>query len=156
MEDKFSKFLRLFGTIFFTLVGFILVFVLLMLLLRLIVGSLDYIPWFTYVYMSFFILIPSSLFLSVYFIFFKRTFKYKSKPIRFISGFLFSIGMLSWITVLTIDCIEFLKNGYSEIARYYSYNLLFLFINIGMIFFIGVMQALGAEKEKDWMEKHIG
>jgi hypothetical protein len=31
--------------------------------------------------------------------------------------------------------------------------MLYLASNVGCIFLVGVMQALGSEKEKDWMER---
>ncbi len=153
MYNQSGKFFRLFATIFFSVVGFVLAIGLLMLLLRLIVSSFDQIPWFTYFYMCIIILLTPCLFITVYSIFLKKTVYHPSKPVKMISYLVFTMAILSWLTVLTIDFIEFFKNGYPDIDRYYGYNLLFLFINVAIIFFSGVMQALTTEKEKDWMEK---
>jgi len=67
---------------------------------------------------------------------------------------LFIAAILAWASVLTLDTAGFFKSASTEIGKYYSYNLLFLTSNIGMIFLVGVLQALTTEKEKDWMDKH--
>ena len=153
MPDQQGKFIRLFGTIFFSLIGAIVSFVLLMLLFRWLISSLDYIPWFTYFYMSLILLLPTALFVSVFAIFFRRTKMHPSKPVRIFSSAIFLIGILSWFVVLGFDCINFFKTASPEISQYYSYNLLYLVGNVGIIFFIGIIQALTTAKEKDWMER---
>ncbi|MEN9964637.1 MAG: hypothetical protein RL582_1732, partial [Bacteroidota bacterium] len=35
-----------------------------------------------------------------------------------------------------------------------TYNLIPLFSTVALIFFMGVLQALTTEKEKDWMDKY--
>ncbi len=155
MEDNFGKYLRLFGTLFFTFIGFLIVLILLMLGVKLIFGLLGYISWVTYLYMSLIILFPSAIFVTAYIIYFRRTRKHPSKPVRIISYILFSIALLAWAYYLISDLIIFFKHFYNTIEYYNTYNLLFLFINIACIFFVGVMQALSTEKEKDWMQRRI-
>jgi len=155
MEDQFSKYLRLFGTIFFTFLGFIVAIALLLLGFRLLFGLVSYIPWFTYVYMIIILLVPPALFITVYLIYFKRTKVHPSRPVRLISYILFSVALIAWAFFLVGDMIRFFKSGYTSIDRYNCFNLLFLFCNVEGIFFIGVMQALTTAKEKDWMEKHL-
>ena len=154
MHNQAGRFLRLFGNILFSVIGFVLLVSLVMLLLRLISSGFDAIPWFTYFYMCLIILIPPTLFVTVYIIFFKKTKFHPSKTVRLVSYSLFSAGILSWFICLFIDFREFFTNHYPDIEKYYGYNLLFLFINVAVIFFTGVLQALTTEKEKDWMEKH--
>ena len=156
METQFGKFIRLFGNIFFSAIGFILFIVLLLLGLRLVLGAIDYIPWISFVYMSFMLLIPATLFVTVFVIFYKRTKIHPVKSIRWLSNIIFTLAISSWIIILVNDGITFYKNGYPDIDKYFSFNLLFLVINVGLIFFTGVIQALGNTKEKDWMEKHVG
>lgn len=155
MHNQGGRFLRLFGNIFFSFLGVLLAVALVMLLLRLISTGFDAIPWFTYFYMCMILLIPPSLFGTVYFIFFKKTSLHPAAAVKYISYVLFIAGLLSWLTVLIVDFKEFFTNHYPDIDRYHGYNLLFLFIHVAVIFFTGVMQALTTEKEKDWMEKHV-
>jgi K+-transporting ATPase A subunit len=67
---------------------------------------------------------------------------------------LFAVGILIWIVLLVIDFVNFFKNGYQDIGKYFSYQLLPLTSNVAVVFLTGVMQALTTAKEKDWMEKH--
>jgi hypothetical protein len=61
--------------------------------------------------------------------------------------------LLAWGIVLVLDLGTFFRTNAREIASFYSYNVIFLSLNVATIFLVGVMQALSAEKEKDWMEK---
>ena len=155
MGDQFGKFIRLFGNIFFSFIGFIVLISLLLLGLRFFMGALDYLSWLRYFYLSLMLLIPSVLFITVFTIFFKRTKFHPSKPVRIISDTIFISAILSWLVVLGFDSIQFLKHGYPDIDKYYSYNMLYLVINVATIFIVGVIQALTTAKEKDWMEKHF-
>lgn len=154
MESRLEKFLRLFGMMFFSMLGFILVMTLLFLGIRLLFGALDSMSWFSYFYMLGMLLLPSAFFIFVYIVFFKRTKSHPSNIVRWISNLLFIAAILAWASVLALDTAGFFKSASTEIGKYYSYNLLFLTSNIGMIFLVGVLQALTTEKEKDWMDKH--
>lgn len=153
MEDHFGKYLRLFGTIFFSVIGFILAFILLLLGVKLLFGLMSYIPWFTYVYTIFIILLPSALFITAYLIYFKRTVTHPNKVIRWISYTLFSVGLILWAIFLVWDMGLFYKYTYTVIGMYHSYDMIFLIANVACFFIVGVMQALTTAKEKDWMEK---
>lgn len=153
MEDTFGKYLRLFGTLFFTFIGFILAFALLLLGIKLFFGVLSFIPWFSYVYLILIIMFPTALFVSVYIIYFKRTGAHPSTVVKVLSYFLFVVALFSWGFFFVRDLRVFFKYYYNSIEHYDTYNLLFLASNVGLIFFIGVLQALSSEKEKDWMEK---
>jgi len=153
MDDQFGKYIRLFGTLFFTLIGFIVSLLLLMLGLRLFFGLLSFIPWFTYIYMIFIIMVPSALFISVFIVYMRRTAFHPSRIIRYISYSLFSIALLAWGVCLFLDLKTFFTYAYVEIGKYNSYNMIFLASNVACIFLVGIMQAFTTAKEKDWMER---
>ncbi len=69
MEDRFGKYLRLLGSIFFLVLGFIVAVILLLLTVRLFFGLMSYIPWITYIYMIFIILVPAALFIPAYIVY---------------------------------------------------------------------------------------
>ena len=154
MEDHFGKYLRLFGTLLFTFLGFILALVLLFLGVRLFFGLLSYIPWFTYVYVIFIIIVPAALFISVYIIFARKTTTHPSPAIRIISYIIFGIALLAWITFFIMDMIIFFRHAYVQIEKYHSYDMIFLASNVACIFLVGVMQAFTTVKEKDWMDRN--
>ncbi len=154
MESRFEKFLRLFGMLFLSLIGGIVFVALLMMLVRLMFGVLDSMSWFSYFYLSAMLLLPSLFFITVFGYYFKRTKAHPSVVARWISYVIFTTAILTWITVLVMDTLSLMHTGSPEITKYNSYNLLLLTGNIGLIFFVGVLQALTTEKEKDWMEKH--
>lgn len=154
MEDDFGKLLRLFGNIFLSLVGFIIALALLLLGIKLIFGLMEYIPWFTYVYMVFIILVPAALFIPAYIIYFTRTKKHPNKFIRSVSYLFFLMALVTWSVFLVLDIITFFKHAYPAIGMYLSYNMSFLAANVACFFLIGVMQAFTTPKEKDWMERN--
>ncbi len=153
MDDTFGKYIRLFGTIFFTFIGFIIAFILLMLGIRLFFGILSYIPWLTYLYMILILIFPTALFVTAYLIYFRRTRMHPSRIVKIVSYTLFIVAIGFWLVFFIMDIKLFFKYFYATIDRYQTYNLLFLASNVGCIFFVGVLQALSTDKEQDWMEK---
>lgn len=154
MEDRYGKYVRLFTTLVITLLGLLIAFVLLLLSIRLFFGLLSYIPWSTYIYVIFILSVPSMLFISIYIIYFKRTAFHPSALVRYISYSVFTIALIAWGIFLVKDIISFSKFGYTEIEKYYTYNMPFLAGNVAAIFLIAVMQALSIPEGKDWMEKN--
>ena len=154
MEDRYGKYVRLFGTIFFAMLGFILAFILLLLGVRLIFGLLSFISWSAYVYTLFIMMVPAVLFISIFIIYFKRTSSHPSPFVRYISYSLFSIALIFWAIFFALDLITFFKHAYTDIEKYNGYNYIFLSANVATIFLVGVMQAFSAPKEKDWMERN--
>src|SRR6476620_10259316 len=140
MDDN-GKHLRLFGTIFLTLVGFIAALVLLFLGMRLLFGLLTYMPWLSYVYMLIMLSVPAAIFISVYLVYFKRTKTHPVKAVRWISQTIFIVSILVWIAAYISDLVLFFKKGSEEIGHYWSYNMIFLAIDVALIFIIGVIQA---------------
>ena len=153
MEDRFGKLFRLFGTIFFSVIGIILAFILVLLAIKLLFGLMSYIPWFTYVYTIFILLVPSALFITVFIIYFKRTASHPNKAVRWISYFLFSAALITWAVFLFLDMVIFYKYAYPSIGMYHSYDMIFLISNVACIFIVGIMQALTTAKEVDWKER---
>ncbi len=153
MESTYSKYLRLFGNIFFLFLGFVLAFILIIVAFRLLFGLLSFIPWLRVLYMLFILLMPVSIFGTAFLVFFKRTTTHNAKPVKIISYIIFTAILLSWVIFTIYDLVTFFKFHYISIDKYYTYNLLFLSINIFCIFGVGVMQALSTPKEVDWMER---
>ncbi|MEY4703299.1 MAG: hypothetical protein RIR96_1196, partial [Bacteroidota bacterium] len=106
------------------------------------------------IYMGVMLCIPPVLFCTVFYIFFKRTGSHPSKPVRLFSKSVFILAIAYWLFLLGTDLVFFLKNGYGELGKYETYNLIPLFSTVALIFFMGVLQALTTEKEKDWMDKY--
>src|SRR4051812_34515620 len=109
MEDNLSKYLRLFGTIFFSFLGVIVALVLLFLGVRLFFGLLNYIPWFSYVYTIFILLVPACLFMCVFVFYFYRTRTHRSKAVRVVSYTIFTLFLLAWIICLSFDVATFFR-----------------------------------------------
>ena len=153
MENHFGKYIRLFGSIFFLVLGVITTLVLFLLGMKLLFGLLQYVPWTLYIYILFIILVPPTLFITVYLIYFRRTRSHPSRAVRWISWFLFIVALGMWLVFLVMDMITFFKTGSSSIGLYYAYDMIFLASNVACIFLVGVIQALTTEKEKDWMDR---
>ncbi len=150
-----GKFVRLFGTIFFSFITFIVVLILVMLGLKFLFGILDKIPWFSLMFILFIISVPAVLFLSVYTIYFYRTRQHPSSFARYFSYIIFGAVSLCWLYVWIDDLIIFFKYYYNSISHYNSFNLAFLAGNIGLIFLIGILQAFTSKKETTWLDKAI-
>ncbi len=153
MEDRFAKYLQLSFNLFFAFLGFLVAVLLLLLGLKYAFRLLDYIPWFVYLFVIFIIIVPATLFGTIFIIYFKRTKAHPSAAVRFISQGFFGVALLCWAAAFVMDMITFFKTGAREVSSYYSYNIFLLTASVAGIFLIGVMQALTFEKEKDWMEK---
>jgi glucan phosphoethanolaminetransferase (alkaline phosphatase superfamily) len=153
MEDRFSKYFHLTFNLFFTFLAFIVSLLLLMFGLRYAFGLLDYIPWFVYLFVILIILVPATLFITIFTIYIKRTKTHPSAAVRYISQGFFAVALLCWAAAFVMDMITFFKTGSRAIDSYYSYNIFLLAASVAGIFIIGVIQALTYEKEKDWMEK---
>jgi hypothetical protein len=148
-----DKYIRLFGTILFSFLGFIVALGLLILGLRSIFGVLDYMPWFSVMFTLFIICVPAVLFITVYLIYIKHTKPHPSKAAKIFSYIIFTIALGAWLYFWVLDIIIFFKHHYTSIGEYHCYNLAFLASNVGVIFLVGIVQALSTKKEVDWMEK---
>ena len=153
MEDRFAKYLQLSFNLFFSFLGFLVAVLLLLLGFKYAFRLLDYIPWFVYLFVIFIIIVPASLFGTIFTIYFKRTKSHPSAAVRLISQGFFILALLCWAAAFVMDMITFFKTGAREVSSYYSYNIFLLTASVAGIFLIGVIQALTSEKEKDWMER---
>lgn len=149
-----GKFIRLFGTIFFSFIIFIITLIVVLLGLKYLFGILDKIPWFSVMFTLFIICVPAVLFISVYCIYFKRTLTHPSKKARVFSYIIFATALAAWGYFWVIDLFAFFKFHHNSIDRYQCFNLAFLSANIGSIFLVGIVQALSTQKELSWMEKN--
>ncbi len=152
--DTYGKYIRLFGNIFFTFIGFIVLMILIMLGCRLFFDLLSFLPWTVYIYMLFIITVPAAIFIPVYVVYFRRTKRHPSLAVRYVSYGIFTIALLLWAIAFASDIFDFFKHYSATIASYKSYELYFLAANVAAIFFVGILQALTMTKEVDWMEKY--
>ncbi len=148
-----GKFIRLFGTILLAALTFALILTLFFFIMRLFFEALRLLPWLDYLYVAFLICVPAAIFVTAFVLFFKRTLHHPSLAIRYLSLSLFAVMILIWAVIFVLDIISFFRFQFTNIGEYYSFNILFLFINILVIFFTGIMQALTTPPEKDWMER---
>ena len=153
MDDS-GKFVKLFWILFFTVIGFVISLLLLFLLMRLFFGLLGYLPWMVYVYTIFILTVPTAIFLSAFIIFLRRTKSHVSKIARFVSYTVFLVFILLWITAFGFDVKTFITKARTEIEFYYTWNMIFLASSVACLFLIGVLQALTAKKEEDWLDKY--
>ena len=152
MDDN-GKYLRLFGTLFFTFIGVIVSLLLIMLGLRLLFGILDYIPWFSLMFTLFVVCVPAILFITVYVIYIKHTKAHPSTPVKVFSYTVFTAALAAWLFFWVKDIMVFFKHYYNGISEYNCYNLAFLSANVFAIFFVGIVQALTVKKEVNWMDR---
>lgn len=155
-RDQHGKYIRLFGTLFFTFIGFIAALILVLLLFRVLFGVLSYIPWVANIFTLFITCVPAALFISVFIIYFFRTKSHPSLPARVFSYVVFAAALASWAYVWVSDLITFFRHYYMAVGEYMSYNMLFLVANVLSLFIVAMVQGLSTKKEEDWMEKHRG
>lgn len=153
MEDKFEKYLKLSHRILLVLVVFIASLLLILFGLRLIVGMLDKLPWFTYLFTLFIIIVPSAIFITIFSVNIARTKYHPSASVKMVSYILLVAALLAWIYFLISDIVTFFKTAVQQINPYNSYSVLYLAGSVALIFVIAIIQALSTKKEKDWMEK---
>ncbi len=152
MQEE-GKYLRLLGRIGLAFILFIASLFLIMYSLKFFFGILDKMPWFSLMFALFIICVPATVFVTVYVIYFFHTKGHPSKSVRIFSNIVFALILSAWAYFWILDFIMFFKHQYREIAHYNTYNLAFLAANVGIIFFIGIVQALTVKKEVDWMER---
>ena len=152
MNDP-GKYIRLFGTLILGFLGFILALILLFLGLRLVFGFVNELSWFTYVFSVFVLSVPATIFITAYTIFYFRTKKHPSKPVRLISSILFILFICAWIFFYISDMIAFFTKGQTQIVDTKSWNIIFVVASISCLFIVGIVQALSGPKEPDWLER---
>ena len=152
MEDRFIKYSKLYALIF-------LLFLCVPVLLGLIIAAfygISKIVSSTVADISFGLGVVSltpAVFMSVYFIFFKRTKKHPAKAIKIISQIIFLAGFLISLVVLVFDMISFFTKFNTDITGYHGLSLTYLAGNVSILFLIAIIQALTTNKEVDWMDR---
>jgi purine-cytosine permease-like protein len=152
MEDRFIKYSKLYFLIF-------LLFISVPVIIALLVGAF----WgfskiissrpTDIIYELLIMSLPAAIFASVYYIFFKRTAKHPSAPVKLISRAVFTVGFLLCFVVLLNDYIRFFNKAAFGSDGYWSFTLLFLAGNVATLFLMAIIQAFTTNKEVDWMEK---
>lgn len=152
MEDRFIKYSKLYALIFLL---FLCVPVLLGLLIAAFYG-ISKIVSSTVADITFGLGVVSlapAVFMSVYYIFFKRTQKHPAKAVKIISQIIFVAGFLTSLVVLIFDMISFFTKFNTDITGYYGLSLTYLSGNVAMLFFIAIVQAFTTNKEVDWIDR---
>ena len=150
-----GKYIKLFGIIMISFFSFLVALVLLFLFMKLVFGILPYLSWLVYVYMVIIIVVPATLFITIFLIFFARTKKFNPKYLRYIFLSLFILLIATWAIVFVTDIYNFIKFEKTDIKDYLSFNMYLLFGNVAIIFLIGIIQALSAPKRQEWSDKII-
>ena len=94
-----------------------------------------------------------AVFMTVYYIFFKRTKKHPAQAVKIISYILFIIGFVTSLVVLVLDMISFFTRFNTDITGYHGLSLTYLAGNVGALFLIAIVQAFTTNKEVDWMDR---
>jgi hypothetical protein len=152
MEEN-GKYLRLLGRIGLLFLVFIGALFVLIYGMKYFFGIVDSMSWFSLFFALFVICVPSLIFITVYIIYYNHTKGHPSKGVRIFSNIVFAIVLCSWSYFLVLDIILFSTKQYRDIEHYNTYNLAFLSANVGIIFFIGIVQALTTKKEVHWMDR---
>ena len=152
MEDRFAKFSKLYLLIFLL---FLSVPVILGIFAAIFYGFSKLISSHPVdlVFELLVITIPSSIFSTAYFIFFKRTKSHPAKAVKIISQVVFIIGIICCAVILTKDIIDYFTKSFYNITDYKNFSLAFIAGNVATLFIIALLQALTTNKEVDWVEK---
>lgn len=152
MDDRFTKFSKLYLLIFLLFLSIPVVFGLVVGVMygfsKLVSSSFVDIL-FELVVIS----IPPAIFATAYYIFIKRTKNHPSAPVKMVSQVLFMLGFIYCLVIMGISVLDYFKIKPHDITGYASFSLMFLAGNIGMLFFLAIIQAFTTKKEEDWLEK---
>ncbi|NOT93964.1 hypothetical protein [Ferruginibacter sp.] len=152
MDDRFTKFSKLYFLVFLLFLSVPVAFSLVMSVFygfSKLISSRPVDVIFELVVIT----IPAAVFSSAYYIFSKRTKTHPSAVVRVTSQIVFWVGIGCSIAVLVVSIIDYFKSGYHNITDYISFSLAFLAGNVAALFLIAILQALTTKKEEDWMEK---
>jgi len=152
MDDRFTKYSKLYFLVFLLFLSIPVTFALIMSVFygfSKLISSRPVDIVFELVVIS----IPPAVFSAAFYIFSKRTKAHPSAMVRMISQIIFFTGICCGVIVLVISIIDYFKKGHHNITDYISFSLAFLAGNIAALFLIAIMQAFTTKKEEDWMEK---
>jgi len=99
------------------------------------------------------ICVPSAIFATAYYIFIRRTKNNPSGIVRAISYIFSFIGLLVSLAAVIMNFMDYFKRHAHDIYDYTSFSLWFLAGNVGLLFLMAIMQALTTAKEVDWMDR---
>jgi len=152
MEDRFTKYSKLYFLIFLL---FLSVPVLIALLLGVFYGFAKLISSrpTTTIYELLIISLPAAVFATIYYVFFRRTKTHPRAIVRIISKVVFIAGFCSCILVLLKDYKKFYDKSIFDFDGYWSFTVLFLAGNVATFFIVALLQAFTTNKEEDWLEK---
>ena len=152
MEDRFTKYSKLYVLIFLLFLSIPVAFG----LLAGVMYGFSKLVSSNYVDVIFELVVvalPPAVFATVYAIFIRRTKLHPSFVVKLISQLLFILGLLYCCIILVLSIRDYFKISIHDITGYHSYSLLFLASNIGMLFLLAIIQAFTTKKEDDWMAK---
>lgn len=159
MEDNLSKFLKIAGLTLLTGIIFLLSILLIVLGLRFFFGLFGHMAWVVLMYKMLILALPVVLFITVYVQFFRITRRHSVKMVRMFSQSIFILAGVSWLLAYAYDLRNFITASGEGIIMgqtvrdYLSFNTFFLTAHVSLLLITGVIQALAAPPEKDWMEK---
>ncbi len=152
MEDRFIKYSKLYALIF-------LLFLCIPVLLGLVIAAfygISKLVSSTVADITFGLGVVSltpAVFMTVYYIFFKRTKRHPAKAVKIISQVIFVAGFLTSLVVLVFDMIAFFTKFKTDITGYHGLGLTYLAGNVAVLFLIAIVQAFTTKKEVDWMDR---
>ena len=94
-----------------------------------------------------------AIFMTVFYVFFKRTKKHPEPAVKIISQIIFVAGFLISLVVLVFDMISFFTKFNTDITGYYGLSLTYLAGNVAVLFLIAIVQAFTTKKDVDWMDR---
>jgi len=152
MEDRFTKYSKLYILVFLLL---LCIPVVIGLLLALFYGFSKLVSSrpTDIIFELLIISLPPAIFTAAYYIFSKRTKNHPSPVVRIISQVLFIAGICCSIVILVLSIIAYFNSGHQDVSAYKSCSLAFLAGNTGALFLIAIIQAFTTKKEEDWIEK---
>ncbi len=153
MNDD-GKYIKLFGLIMATVIGFLLTLLLIFFVIRLLFGMVNGISWISYFYSLLVLSVPPAIIISAFMILLWRTRTHAYGIARLLSYILISACLFSWITVFVTDVIAFFQKPGYDVMDYNSWGLLFIAGSVGTLFLVGILQALSTPREEDWLERH--
>lgn len=153
MEDRFIKYSKLYALIF-------LLFLCVPVLLGLVIAAfygISKLVSSTVADITFGLGVVSlapAVFMTVYYIFFKRTKKHPEPVVKIVSQIIFVAGFLISLVVLVLDMISFFTKFNTDISGYHGLGLTYLAGNVALLFLIAIIQAFTTKKEVDWMDRN--
>jgi hypothetical protein len=152
MDDRFTKYSKLYLLIFLLFLSVPVIF-------ALIVGTLYGLSTLIsskpvdIFYELVVITIPPAIFATAYYIFIKRTKHHPAAAVKVLSKVILITGFCICLIISGWSIIDYFKIGMHNITDYKSFSLPFLAGNVTALFVVALLQAFTTKKEEDWMKK---